>query len=124
VFLGYATHFGHALIDRRLYLPKDWAGDAARRARAHVPDEVAFATKPAMAREMVAKALDSGLLCAWILADSVYGSDYRFRLQLEERGQPYVLAVRSNYSLRFLEDGCHLVQTDPVAMAEGLDADA
>lgn len=124
VFLGYATRFGHALIDRRLYLPKDWAGDTARRARAHVPDEVAFATKPAMAREMVAKALDSGLLCAWVLADSVYGSDYRFRRQLEERGQPYVLAVRSNHSLRFLEEDWHFVQTDPVAMAEGLDTDA
>lgn len=124
VFLGYASRFGHALIDRRLYLPKDWAGDRARRARAHVPDEVAFATKPSMAREMVARALDSGIACAWVLADSVYGSDSRFRRHLEERGQPYVLAVRSNHSLRFLEDDWHLVQTDPAAMATGLDATA
>jgi SRSO17 transposase len=124
VFLGYASRFGHALIDRRLYLPKDWAADAARRARASVPEEIAFATKPAMAREMVARALESGLPCAWVLADSVYGSDYRFRRQLEERGQPYVLAVRSNHCLRFLEDDWHLVRSDPAAMAAELDAAA
>lgn len=124
VFLGYASRSGHGLIDRQLYLPKDWAADTVRRKRACVPEDIAFATKPAMAREMVAPALDSGLPCALVLADAVYGSDFRFRRQLEERGQPYVLAVRSNHSLRFLEDDWHLVQTDPAAMADGLAATA
>jgi len=45
---------------------------------------------------MLAKALDAALPCAWVLADAVYGSDYRLRRMLEERGQPYVLAARSN----------------------------
>ena len=119
VFLGYASRYGHTLIDRRLYLPKAWTDDRERCRKASVPDEVAFATKPAMAREMIAAALDTGLPCAWVLADSLYGSDYALRRMLEVRGQPYVLAVRSNQHLRFLtEEG--LVQTDPAFLASEL----
>ena len=119
VFLGYASRHGHTLIDRRLYLPKAWTDDRERCRKASVPDEMAFATKPAMAREMIAGALDAGLSCAWVLADSLYGSDYALRRMLEERGQPYVLAVRSNQHLRFLtEEG--LVQTDPACLASEL----
>jgi len=69
---------------------------------------------------MIARALDAGLACAWVLADALYGADSRLRRMLEDRGQPYVLAVRSNHALRFLE-GWRLVQTDPAALAEGLD---
>src|SRR5246127_2622325 len=46
VFLSYASRWGHALIDRRLYLPESWAGDEARRAKAAVPEDVTFKTKP------------------------------------------------------------------------------
>jgi len=118
VFVSYASRLGHALIDRRLYLPKDWAGDAARRAKARVPEDVVFATKPAMAREMIAAALDAGLPCAWVLADAAYGGDSQFRRMLEDHGQAYVLAVRSNHVLRFFQDEWDLVQTDPAGMAD------
>ena len=119
VFVGYASKYGHTLIDRRLYLPKAWAEDMERRGKASVPQDVAFATKPAMAREMIAGALDSGVPCAWVLADALYGSDYQLRRMLEERGQPYVLAIRSNQHMRFLtQEG--FVQTDPAVLAEGL----
>jgi SRSO17 transposase len=123
VFACYASRWGQALIDRQLYLPRDWAEDPERRGRAHVPEEVAFRTKPAIAREMIARALDAGLPCAWVLADALYGADSRLRRMLEDRGQPYVLAVRSNHALRFLEDW-QLVQTDPATLAEELDDDA
>jgi SRSO17 transposase len=120
VFLGYASRYGHALIDRRLYLPKAWTEDGERRGKASVPQDVAFATKPAMAREMIAAALDTGAPCAWVLADALYGSDYKLRRMLEDRNQPYVLAVRSNQHLRFLvEEG--LVQTDPGYLAGELE---
>lgn len=122
VFAAYASRWGHALVDRQLYLPKDWAGDAARRSKASVPEDISFATKPAMAREMVARVLDSGLSCAWVLADALYGSDSQFRRSLERRGQAYVLAVRSNHTLRFLQDWA-FVQTDPATMAADLDED-
>ena len=119
VFVSYASRWGHALIDRRLYLPKAWANAPDRRAKAHVPKDVAFATKPAMACEMIANLLDEGTPCAFVLADAVYGSDSRFRRMLETREQPYVLAVRSNHTLRFLDEW-HLVQTDPATMIADL----
>jgi len=123
VFACYASRFGHALIDRQLYLPKDWAADEVRRQKAHVPDEIVFATKPAMARDIIARTLDAGLPCAWVLADALYGADSKVRRMLEDRRQAYVLATRSNHTLRFLEDD-GLIQTDPATLAEDLDADA
>jgi SRSO17 transposase len=121
VFLAFAGRYGQALIDRRLYLPKVWAEDADRRERAGVPADVAFATKPVIACAMIASALDAGVACSYVLADSVYGSDRRLRRMLEERGQPYVLAVRSNHHLRFLEEDWTLIQTDPATIADDLD---
>jgi SRSO17 transposase len=116
VFLGYAGRYGQALIDRRLYLPKGWADDAGRRAKAGIPDDVGFATKPAIAREMIARNLDAGVRCAWVLADAAYGSDYALRHMLEERDQPHVLAVRGNHHLRFIDDR-GMVATDPAGIA-------
>jgi SRSO17 transposase len=116
VFVAYASRFGQTLIDRRLYLPESWAADAQRRRRAHVPEDVVFATKIAMARELIAAALDAGAPCRWVLADALYGGDYRLRHMLEERCQPYVLAVRSNQMLRLVEpEG--FIETDPATVA-------
>ncbi|WP_119682027.1 IS701 family transposase [Indioceanicola profundi] len=123
VFLAYASRYGQALIDRRLYLPKEWAEDFDLRAAAQVPESVAFSTKPKIAADLITAALDSGLPCAWVLADSLYGSDSYLRRLLEGRGQPYVLAVRSTHALRFVEDG-QLIQTDPETLADGLPPDA
>jgi SRSO17 transposase len=122
VFLAYASRWGHTLIDRALYLPKSWAEDRERRRRAHVPEAVEFQTKPAMARAMIARTLDAGVPCAWVLADALYGSDSGLRRLLETRGQPYVLAVRSNHRLRFLQDW-QLVQTDLAGMVAALAED-
>lgn len=119
VFAAYASRWGQALVDRRLYLPRGWADDAARREKASVPQETAFATKPAIAGAMLAELLDAGLPVRWVLADALYGSDFRLRWMLEERGQPYVLAVRSNQSVKFLE-GWLPVLTDPAAMAAAI----
>lgn len=123
VFLGYASHLGQALIDRRLYLPEPWAADDARRRRVRVPEAVSFATKPQIACELIAAALDAGVPCAWVLADALYGSDSRLRRMLEARHQPYVLAVRSNQCLRLLTaEG--LQQTNPEELANVLPAEA
>jgi SRSO17 transposase len=93
VFLALACSRGRALIDRELYLPESWCGDAARRREAGVPEAVAFATKPQLAQRMLARAWAAGLQPRWILADEVYGSDSKFRRFLESRGQAFVLAV-------------------------------
>jgi SRSO17 transposase len=123
VFMAYASRFGQALIDRRLYLPESWAKDSARRSKAHVPGDIAFATKTEIARDMISAALDAGATCAYVLADAVYGSDSRLRRMLEKRGQPYVLAVRSNHCLRFITaEG--FVQTDPKTLADAFAPEA
>src|SRR3954462_8472606 len=73
VFAAYVSTRGHALIDRHLYLPKDWTGDPKRLAAAHVPEDVRLATKPHLAVEMIERAVGAGVPFAWVAADSVYG---------------------------------------------------
>ncbi|SNR95746.1 SRSO17 transposase [Haloechinothrix alba] len=99
VYLTYATDAGQALIDRALYLPKSWAEDPDRRADAEVPDDVEFATKPALAREMIVHALDGGAPAPWVAGDEVYGADPTLRKELENRGVGYVLAVACSHPI-------------------------
>lgn len=99
VFLGYATKNGAAFLDRSLYLPKVWAEDEEGRRKTSVPDEVAFATKPQLAQEMLRRALDAAVPCRWVTGDSIYGGDRALRLWLEQRRQAFVLGVKSNESL-------------------------
>ena len=99
VFLAYASGKGHALIDRELYLPKEWTEDPARREAAGIAQEVGFATKPELARRMIARAIAADMPFAWVLGDEVYGSDRRLRLDLEQQERPFVLAIRSNEKL-------------------------
>ena len=93
VFLAYASPLGRALIDAELYLPKSWTENRPRCREAGVPDEVEFATKPVLARQMLARALDAGLPVPWVTADEAYGMDSKFRRFLEQRGTGYVVAV-------------------------------
>ena len=93
VFLAYAAPQGTALIDRALYLPQSWTEDRERCRKAGIPDNVLFATKPALALTMLQRAVAHGVPFGWVTADSVYG-DYRgIRLWLETIPKPYVLAV-------------------------------
>jgi SRSO17 transposase len=93
VFLAYATRQGRTFLDRELYLPQEWATDAARRAEAGVPEEVQFATKPQLAQRMLQRARAAGVPAAWVTADAVYGNDRKLRMWLEEQGQAFVLEV-------------------------------
>ncbi len=93
VFVAYASDRGQAFIDRELYLPEEWAEDKERRERAGVPERVGMRTKPELAKEMLQRALEAGVKAEWVVADSVYGDSRRLGMFLEEREQPYVLAV-------------------------------
>ena len=93
VFLTYASSLGHSLLDRELYLPTMWTDDPERCRRAGVPDTRAFATKPVLAQQMLERTYKAGVTFAWITGDSVYGDNRPLRHWLEERNQPYVLAV-------------------------------
>ena len=93
VFLTYASHTDHTLVDRELYLPKSWTEDPERCRAAHVPEEVSFATKPELAARMLWRTLDGGLYAQWVTGDTVYGSHRPLREGLEGRSQAYALAV-------------------------------
>ena len=97
VFLTYAAPRGHALIDRALYLPKSWTTDPDRCADAGIPeDKRDFATKPALALTLIARAVDAKVPAAWVAGDEVYGTDPRLRAAIRNHGLGYVLAVAAN----------------------------
>jgi SRSO17 transposase len=115
VFLAYASHHGRALIDRRLYLPEQaWCEDAERRTRAGVPDQAEFATKPTLAGQMIAAALDAGVTASWATGDEAYGQDPVLRALLESRGIGYVLAVACSTRVR-INHGRTPIRADTVA---------
>ena len=94
VFLAYASEKGAAFVDRALYLPREeWADDPLRREEAGVPDEVRFATKGELAKEMLGRAFEAKVPARWVVADTVYGTAWGLRGWLEEQGCSYVLAV-------------------------------
>lgn len=108
VFLSYAGPAGHALIDRELYLPRSWTTDKARCAAAGIPEGTAFATKPALARVMIARALDAGTPAAWVTGDEVYGADPHLRADLERRRIGYVLAVAASHQVTTAAGACQV----------------
>jgi len=99
VFLGYASAKGRALIDRELYLPQEWAEDAARRQEAKVPEAITFATKPELARRMLERAFAAAVPCMWVTGDSIYGGDRRLRRWLEAQRRWFVLGVSKDEPL-------------------------
>ena len=94
VFAAYVSRHGHAFIDRALYLPKAWTGDPARMAAAHVPTGTAFATKPALAVQMIARAIAAQVPFSWVAADSVYGvGDIELALRRAGKACPCILRL-------------------------------
>ena len=97
VYLTYAAPRGHALIDRAVYLPKSWAEDPDRCDDAGIPiNRRGFATKPALARALIARAVEAEVPAAWVAADEVYGADPALRAALRGHALGYVLAVAAN----------------------------
>jgi SRSO17 transposase len=83
----------------QLYLPETWAGDPERRARAGVPEEIGFATKPEIALAQIRQALEEEVPPGVVLGDAGYGADTAFRWAIAEAGLTYVLGVQSSASL-------------------------
>jgi SRSO17 transposase len=112
VFLGYVSHQGHALMDSRLYLPKEWTRDRKRMSEAGVPREVRFATRHELALAMLD---EQGPLLPhrWVAGDDEMGRSSWFRRQLRRRGERYLLAVPSNTLVR------DLVPPDPPHSGQG-----
>src|SRR6201981_240793 len=96
VFACYVSRYGHAFIDRSLYLPKEWTDDRGRLTQAHVPENVGVATKPQIARRMIARAVAAKVPFSFVTADSVYGTG-DIEAILRKAGKGYVLGVAANH---------------------------
>lgn len=96
VFAAYVSRHGHAFIDRALYLPKEWTDARKRLKAAHVPEDVDFATKPQIARKMIAQAVMAKVPFGFVAADSVYGTG-SIETMLRKAGKGYVLGVAANH---------------------------
>ena len=84
-----------------------WTDDPQRMQAAGVPDQVGFATKPALATAMICRALDAGVPAGWVAGDEVYGANPKLRAELEARQIGYVLVVACDHPVRFGGDTHH-----------------
>jgi SRSO17 transposase len=91
VFANYCSVKGHTFMDRRLFLPEEWANDPARRKEAGVPEGVVFRTKPELAVEMLSIAVREGVPFRWVGGDSVYGDSPTFVRGVRQLSKWYVV---------------------------------
>jgi len=96
VSLSIANHSASLPVAYRLYLPKDWTSDRARRNKAGVPSEIEFKTKPEIALEQIRWACEAGLPRGVALMDVAYGNDSRLRASMTELKVPYVAGIQPN----------------------------
>jgi SRSO17 transposase len=102
IYMGYASRKEHALVDTRLFLPKEWTKDKQRREKAGVPKGTRFRTRHQLCLEML-REHGQQLPHAWIAGDDEMGRPYWFRRRLDRLGEQYLLAVPSNTLVRDLE---------------------
>ena len=99
VSLSVANHHGSLPVAHRLYLPEPWVNDAARRAKARVPPDIVFKTKPEIALLQIREALAADVPRGTVLADAGYGNDSKFRDGIAALGLRYVVGIQSNLLL-------------------------
>jgi SRSO17 transposase len=103
VFVAYVSARGWALVDRRLYLPEDWAADAERREQTHVPVDIVFQETWRMGLELLDRVRPT-LPGGWIAGDDEFGRASAFRAALRQRRLRYVLDVPCNTTIRDLSE--------------------
>ena len=102
VYMGYVSRIDHALVNERLYLPKEWANKKRRRKKAGVPEDVGFQTRHELALDMLGEQREL-LPHAWIAGDDEMGRSSKFRGELRALQERYLLAVPSNTLMRDCE---------------------
>jgi SRSO17 transposase len=102
VYMGYVSRHAHAVLDFRLSLPQEWAHDEPRRQACHVPDDVSYRTRHDQCLEMLDE-WGEKVPHGWVTGDDELGRHTRFRRELRERGERYVLGVPCNTTMRDLE---------------------
>src|SRR6202047_2536007 len=104
VTLSIANHHASLPIAYRLYLPEEWAKDAARRKKARVPKAITFKTKPEIALEQIRKAYAAGVPRGAVLIDASYGSNSALRTGISALGLKYVAAIIPTVKVRRVSD--------------------
>lgn len=104
VFLGYCSPLGTALIDRKLYLPRDWCKDDTRRSQVKIPEHIKYLTKPELGQEMLSNAIQNKLPIRWVIADTAYGNLSEFRDYVSSAGKWYILEISALTSVRLMDD--------------------
>jgi len=102
VFLAYVSSKGHAPLDRRLYLPRDWVKDAVRREECHVPADVTYRKTWEIARDLLHRS-GPDAPHKWVVGDDEFGRASEFRAALRDDGERYVLDVPCNTTIRDLD---------------------
>ena len=102
IYMGYVSSREHALVDMRLYLPREWTKDRQRRKKAGIPTTVHHRTRHRLCLDMLERHGDR-LPHAWICGDDEMGRPYWFRRRLCKLNERYLLAVPSNTLIRDLE---------------------
>jgi SRSO17 transposase len=101
VFAALSNGKHAALVDARLYLPKEWTDDPARCQRAKIPaDECTPRSKLLLAAEMILRAMELRLGFGWICMDAFYGASSALLRQIEQWGLLFVADVRANQPVR------------------------
>ena len=105
VTLSIANHHGSLPIAYRLYLPRAWTDDGARRAEAHVPRSIRFKTKPQLALEQIRAAVTAKVAPGAVLMDASYGTNSDLRRAITDLGLGYVAAIISTVKVRPVREG-------------------
>jgi SRSO17 transposase len=101
VFVGYACKHGHTALDRRLYLPPEWANDPQRREKTHVPANVVYQETWRIALDLLQRC--AVVPHAWVTADDEFGRVQDFRAELRQRHERYLVDVPADTLIRDLE---------------------
>src|SRR5258706_1301275 len=115
VSLNLATKTEHVPVDFKLYLPKCWTSDEARREEARIPDEIEFRTKPELALEMIHRAVADELPTGVVLADSAYGDSVDFREQIRLLNLDYAVGIHATTKV-WLVDGLGRRRGDAISV--------
>ena len=110
VTLSVANHHASLPIAYRLYLPEEWTGDAARRKKARIPEEITFKTKPQIALEQIRAACAAGVARGVVLMDAAYGCHSALRHGVSALALSYVAAIAWTIKVQAVTDGGKLGQ--------------
>src|SRR6202165_2615761 len=117
VTLSIANRHASLPIAYQLYLPKDWAEDAARRNKAHVPEAIRFRTKPQIALAQISAALAAGVAPGVVLMDASYGTNTALRTSIDALGLTYVAAILPTVKVRAAKNPEQRVSVKELALS-------